>query len=175
MDIDHSLREIRFKKSRTIQIVLFLIIFELTPLPYPVHATETEAANLEISDAKVESVISEKAEVLEDIGALKRPEVAWSRKYTMTAYTSEVAQCDASPCITANGFNVCRHGIEDTVAANFLPFGTKIRIPALFGDRILIVRDRMNSRYQERVDVWLKSYDNAIDFGVKYVEIEVLK
>ena len=102
-------------------------------------------------------------------------EIAWSKRYTMTAYNSEVAQCDDSPCITANGFNVCEHGIEDTVAANFLKFGTEIRIPELFGDRIFIVRDRMNSRYTERVDVWLLSHDNAIDFWVKYPLIEILK
>jgi hypothetical protein len=45
--------------------------------------------------------------------------------YTVTAYNSEVGQCDSTPCITANGFNVCEHGIEDTVAANWLPFGAK--------------------------------------------------
>ncbi len=104
-----------------------------------------------------------------------KPVVAYTKKITMTAYTSEVAQCDASPCITANGFNVCKHGIEDTVAANFLPFGTQVRIPELFGDRVFTVRDRMNKRYQSRVDVWMIHKDNAIDFGVKYATIEVLK
>jgi hypothetical protein len=47
----------------------------------------------------------------------------------ITAYNSEAAQTDDSPCITANGFNVCQHGQEDTVAANFLKFGTRIKIP----------------------------------------------
>ena len=93
----------------------------------------------------------------------------------MTAYNSEVSQCDASPCITASGFNVCKHGIEDTVAANFLPLGAKIRIPDYFGEKIFVVRDRMNSRYQNRVDVWMKSRQNALNFGVRYGKIEILQ
>ena len=84
-------------------------------------------------------------------------------------------QSDATPCITANGFNLCKHGIEDSIAANFLKFGTKVRIPDLFGDRVFVVRDRMNRRYTDRVDIWMKSYDNARDFGLKYAKIEVLQ
>lgn len=95
--------------------------------------------------------------------------------HTMTAYNSEVGQTDDSPCITANGFNVCTHGIEDTVAANFLPFGTKVRIPDLFGDRIFVVRDRMNKRYSDRVDVWMLERSDAIQFGVRRTRIEVVE
>ncbi len=93
----------------------------------------------------------------------------------ITAYNSEVAQCDASPCITANGFNVCKHGIEDTVAANHLPFGTKVKIPALFGDRIFVVRDRMNQRHYGKVDVWMKNKVDAIQFGKRTAQIEIVE
>ena len=80
-----------------------------------------------------------------------------------------------SPCITANGFDVCAHGIEDTIAANFLKFGTKVKIPELFGDRVFVVRDRMNKRYPDRVDVWFKSYDDAIKFGIRVASIEIVE
>lgn len=103
------------------------------------------------------------------------PKVVRTSTHTMTAYNSEVAQTDDSPCITANGFNVCEHGIEDTIAANFLPMGTKVRIPDLFGDRIFVVRDRMNKRYSSRVDIWMKDRTSAINFGVKVAKIEVLE
>jgi 3D (Asp-Asp-Asp) domain-containing protein len=93
----------------------------------------------------------------------------------MTAYNSEVGQTDDSPCITANGFNVCKHGIEDTIAANFLKMGTKVRIPELFGDRIFVVRDRMNARHANRVDVWFKDRSAAIKFGIRVAKIEVLE
>ena len=93
----------------------------------------------------------------------------------VTAYNSEVSQCDASPCTTANGFNVCKHGIEDTVAANHLPFGTKIKIPALFGDRIFVVRDRMNKRHYGKIDVWMKNKTDARQFGVRTAQVEIVK
>jgi len=93
----------------------------------------------------------------------------------ITVYNSEAGQCDSSPCITANGFNVCEHGIEDTVAANFLPFGAKVRIPELFGERIFIVRDRMNARYDNRLDIWMINKADAKQFGVKYAKVEILE
>lgn len=95
--------------------------------------------------------------------------------HVMTAYNSEPGQTDDSPCITATGFNVCEHGEEDTIAANFLKFGTKVRIPELFGDRVFVVRDRMNKRHADRVDVWMKDRGDALKFGIKTAKIEVLK
>lgn len=94
--------------------------------------------------------------------------------HVITAYNSEAAQTDDSPCITANGFNVCEHGVEDTIAANFLKFGTKVQIPELFGDRVFVVRDRMNKRYSNRVDVWMLDRHDAIQFGVKTAKINVV-
>jgi len=93
---------------------------------------------------------------------------------TLTAYNSESSQTDGDPCTTANTFNVCNHGVEDTIAANFLTFGTKVRIPDLFGDRIFIVRDRMNTRYPNRVDIWMINKDDALKFGTRRAEIEII-
>ena len=107
--------------------------------------------------------------------AVKPVKPIFSDWYIITAYNSEVGQTDNSPCTTANGFNVCVHGEEDTIAANFLPFGSKVRIPNLFGDRIFVVRDRMNSRFHERVDVWMINKMDAKKFGVKLAKIEVIK
>lgn len=107
--------------------------------------------------------------------AEKGPKVIRTSVHPMTAYNSEPGQTDDSPCITANGFNVCEHGVEDTIAANFLKFGTKVMIPELFGDRVFIVRDRMNKRYTDRVDIWMKSYDDAIKFGLKTATIQVIE
>ncbi len=95
--------------------------------------------------------------------------------YTIvTAYNSEAAQCDSSPCITANGYNLCKYNKEDSVAVNNLSFGTKIRIPAVFGDKIFIVRDRMHSKYYNRVDIWMIDKNEAINFGYKRARVEVI-
>lgn len=88
-----------------------------------------------------------------------------------TAYTNLAALTDASPDITASGTRV---GFGQ-IAANFLPFGTKVRLPDLYGDQIFTVTDRMNARYQHRVDVFLPTYTQAIQFGYKrHLAIEVL-
>jgi len=105
----------------------------------------------------------------------KKVKVVSTSTHSMTAYNSESSQTDNSPCITANGFNVCEHGIEDTIAANFLKFGTKVMIPELFGERVFVVRDRMNRRYTNRVDIWFKDYNDAINFGLKVATIQVIE
>ena len=92
----------------------------------------------------------------------------------LTAYSSTIDQTDASPCITATGFNVCKHNKENIIAANFLPFGTKVRIPELYGDKVFVVQDRMNKRYSARVDIWMKTRTKAKQFGVKRAKIEVV-
>ncbi|MFZ2189353.1 MAG: hypothetical protein WA057_04970 [Candidatus Magasanikiibacteriota bacterium] len=95
-----------------------------------------------------------------------------------TAYNSLVGQTDSTPCITANGHNLCKQyeeqGFGNTIAANFLPMGTQVKFPEIYGDKIFIVRDRMNARYGHgRVDVWLPEYSEAKQFGVKRIEMEI--
>lgn len=87
-----------------------------------------------------------------------------------TAYTSDPAETDSTPFTTADGSRV-RDGI---VAANFLPHGTRIRIPDYFGNKVFEVHDRMNSRYQTRVDIWMTNKSDAYAWGVRNVKIEIL-
>lgn len=89
----------------------------------------------------------------------------------ITAYTSTVDQCDDDPFIAATGKRV----YDGMIAANGLPFGTKIKIPSLYGDKIFTVDDRMNARYGfGRMDIWLDSTKtDARKFGVKRVEVEI--
>ncbi|MFA5368462.1 MAG: hypothetical protein WC303_00420 [Candidatus Paceibacterota bacterium] len=88
----------------------------------------------------------------------------------ITAYSSTVDQTDDTPFITANGTFV-RDGI---VANNMLPFGTKLKIPELYGDKEFVVADRMNARKSSyHLDVWMPSRLEAINFGVKKAYIEV--
>ncbi len=92
-------------------------------------------------------------------------------RVTATAYSSTPDQTDASPFIAASGARV----FDGMVAANFLPFGTKIRIPDMYGDKQFVVLDRMNKRYSNRVDIWMTSRAKALKFGVRTIRIEVLK
>ncbi len=100
------------------------------------------------------------------------PLIGVSRVYEtiVTAYSSSVDETDDTPFLTASGEYV-RDGI---VAANFLPFGTRIRIPEVFGNKIFIVKDRMAAKHAEKVDIWFQSKDLAKTFGKKKLNVEVL-
>lgn len=89
---------------------------------------------------------------------------------TATAYSSTVDQTDSTPLITASGTHV-RDGI---VATNFLPFGTVIKIPDLYGNKTFVVEDRMNKRYKFNIDIWFATRLEAKEFGVKKIKIEVI-
>jgi 3D (Asp-Asp-Asp) domain-containing protein len=91
-------------------------------------------------------------------------------KKIITAYTSSPEETDDTPFITAAGTYV-RYGVA---AANFLPLGTHIRLPKLFGNQIFIVEDRLHERYNNRVDIWMPAKEKAIDFGIQVGEIEIL-
>lgn len=88
----------------------------------------------------------------------------------ITAYSSRPQETDDTPFITASGSHV-RDGV---VAANWLPFGTRIRIPALFGNKVFIVEDRMHRRNADKLDIWFASTKDAIHFGVKKTKVEIL-
>jgi 3D (Asp-Asp-Asp) domain-containing protein len=101
------------------------------------------------------------------------PKVTVVRMYAsvpMTAYTSRPEETDDTPFITADGSHV-RDGI---VACNFLPFGTKVRIPKLFGDKVFEVHDRMNKRFPYKMDFWMERLDNALQFGLRRADIEIV-
>ena len=87
-----------------------------------------------------------------------------------TAYSSTLDQTDSTPFITASGTSV-RDGI---VACNFLKFGTKVRFPELYGDKIFIVEDRMAVKNNHKIDIWFSTRWEAKQFGVKQVKVEVL-
>lgn len=165
--------------KKVVFILVFAVCFEFILFPMPSLA----AMSVELTEVSQNTAISSEGnqditiDVVELNGKLPESQdsIKWSKYLTITAYNSEPGQTDNSPCITANNFNVCEHGVEDTIAANFLPFGSKVRIPELFGERVFTVRDRMNSRFSNRVDVWMLEKPDAINFGVKMAKIQVIE
>lgn len=97
----------------------------------------------------------------------RKPKI--TRWITVTAYSSTPDQTDDSPFITANG----KYVYDGLIAANFLPFGTEVKLPDYFGDKIFTVNDRMNSKYYYHLDVWMPSREQAKEFGVKYLKVEI--
>lgn len=172
--------------KRVVLSLIFVLFFNLLLFPLPILAAESVKTQLAVLPSEEEvleqKIIDEDSGAISDVAAYENslPEnrdlkVAWETYRTMTAYNSEVGQCDDTPCITANGFNVCEHGLEDTIAANWLKFGTKVRIPEIYGDRVFVVRDRMNKRFPNKVDIWMVEKSDAKKFGVKIAKIEILE
>lgn len=158
----------QIKYYRLELIVLLVLVFEFV---FPHYSLAIKAdPSIMIPDLVIRA-----AEKISLITPTKEVEVLDTYEIPITAYSSTVDQCDDTPCITANGFDLCAHDQEDVIAANFLPFGTKVRMPELFGDRIFTVQDRMNARYYYRADIWMKTRVDAQKFGLVYAKLEVIK
>ena len=88
----------------------------------------------------------------------------------VTAYTSDPNETSDHPLITASGAMVG----DGIIAANFLPFGTQIEIPSLFGNKIFTVEDRTSAKFAGRVDIWMPTLNQAVDFGIQHAQIVIL-
>ena len=101
--------------------------------------------------------------------------VKYTRNYTVTAYNSVPWQTDNTPCISADGSNICQlkaQGHESCAAA--LPFGTKINIPG-FG--VCTVHDRLAPRFAHRIDLYFGDADKikaARQWGKRRLKVSIL-
>ncbi len=154
-------------------ILLFLLATQTTSNLIEASQTGTgddlTSFSLSQSVAIEEGVVSEKPLVTHapPIAQDSRVMSVWA-----TAYTSHPDETDDTPFITASGSYV-RDGVA---AANFLPIGTEFKLPELFGERVFVVEDRMNARYNNVhiVDIWFDNKIQAIDFGKRKTTIEIL-
>jgi len=144
-----------------ISIVAALAII-VVALPTGVQADIQPTDTVNVS----ETVVSENSVALPSIND---SEALWTINIPLTAYSSEPGQTDDTPFLTASQTHV-RDGV---VAANFLPIGTRVKIPALFGDKIFIVEDRMNARYDKKMDIWMDQTSDAIKFGLRHATVEI--
>jgi 3D (Asp-Asp-Asp) domain-containing protein len=164
------------RHAKNLSVLAFVAVISTYVLFPTVANADMEHERMPLDDAIVEMIISSMQNETEPYGVFPVSEDAAPRHtYTipMTAYTSEVWQTDDTPCITASGLDLCERGIENVVAANFLPLGTRVRIPELFGDRVFYVEDRMNKRYHYKMDVWMLELEDAKQFGLQFATVEV--
>ncbi|MDO8443776.1 MAG: hypothetical protein Q7S78_02225 [Candidatus Azambacteria bacterium] len=89
----------------------------------------------------------------------------------LTAYSSTVDQTDDTPFITASNTRT-RDGV---IAANFLAFGTKVKIPGIFGDKVFTVEDRMAKKHDGKIDIWFSERYLAKKFGVQEADVLILE
>ena len=115
-------------------------------------------------------VVAKQAVLATKVAEASTSTSASSKWVTVTAYSSTVDQCDSSPFITASGTHV-RDGI---IATNLLAFGTKVKFPSIYGDKIFTVEDRMNRRFSDRADIWFETREQAKQFGIRKLEMVIV-
>lgn len=110
-----------------------------------------------------------------------------------TAYNSEVNQTDSTPHITATGTRT-RFGIvavSRDLLGDDIPYGSLVRIRDLGNyhngrgaglfqgvldeQQVFIVEDTMHARKRNQIDVWFPDIETAIKWGVRQVEVEVIR
>lgn len=91
------------------------------------------------------------------------------RQVSATGYSSTPWQTSGNPFITASGKRV--HW--GTIASNDLPFGTKIRIPRYYGNKIFVVEDTGGFGYGA-IDIWFDATHKAISWGRRAIRVEIL-
>jgi len=150
------------------QSIYFLVILALIWQCFPRVTSYAQTLPVELITQMENIEIEEQEALIVDFGEPKRVVTI-----PVTAYSSTVDQCDSTPCITANGFNLCENNKQNVIASNYLPFGTKVRFPDYDPDTIYTVQDRMNARYYFRADIWMKTRTDAKQFGFQRLTMEI--
>jgi len=130
----------------------------------------TESSQEEIELLPSDGLITLQGQALVQSANPDIPIVVDSRWVIVTAYSSTPDQTDSTPFITASGTHV-RDGI---VACNFLRFGTRVRFPDMYGDKVFVVEDRMALRNSHKIDIWFPTRSEAYQFGVRQIRVEIL-
>ncbi len=169
-------------KALVIRLILAIIIMTSVPVR-PANAAWTDdvgswfrntIAPTALADKADPTVVDKSLATVQGMAlmanSLMQIDVVKTFTTYVTAYSSSVDETDSTPNITASG-----HSVKDgIVAANFLPFGTRVRIPEVFGDKVFVVEDRMAQKHNGKVDIWFPSKNQALAFGRKQLTVEVL-
>lgn len=156
-------------------LILFLfvtIVFQFLLFATPMLAKEA------VQEDKINLDSTDKIETINHLpkNPDKKFKVVQEFDSSVTAYNvGDVTQTNSSPCISANGENICK-ALEQgykRCAANFVDLGTVLEIEN-YGK--CLVTDRMNSRYYYRVDIAMKKdqLQQAKNFGRQRLNIKVL-
>ena len=116
--------------KKIILSLILVIVFDFFLFPAPILASEYSQSQAKNADNQIIGVTLQENNNLNGFINTLPENNNWQAVktgyYTLTAYNSESGQCDNTPCITANGFDLCRHGQEDSVAANFCLLALKL-------------------------------------------------
>ena len=152
------------------KLAYILLLGSVLVNPHPVLAADATVDPAYFSSVMRAPASENSTVAVNDLDPAGPADARYATSRIVTAYSSTPDQCDSTPFITANGTYV-HDGI---IAANWLKFGTRVRIPDMFGDKVFIVADRMNPRFDNRADIWMAERSDAVKFGLRRLTIEVL-
>lgn len=160
------------KRSLVLMAVMFAPTYAMAADLFPSSYTTTSPLLVASAPLVQTWTVADEVDEAPEEEPADEPTVLKVYHVPVTAYTSSVNETDADPFVAADGSIV----YDGMVAANFLPFGTKIRLPDYFGDKVFTVHDRMNTRYDKRIDIWTTTKSKAREWGLKKnVKIEVIE
>jgi 3D (Asp-Asp-Asp) domain-containing protein len=155
----------------------------------PAKELEVPIATVEIIEPVVEEPVAEEVPAEE---VMLTSDTLPSYTLKSTAYNSEESQTDSTPFITATGATTA-FGII-AVSRDMLehiPYGSLVRLKdlgnyrngrgegkyqeLLDGQGLFIVEDTMHPRKIEQIDVWFPHRSEALSWGVRKVELEVVR
>lgn len=166
---------------------LALAVFSLVPLFASSTASAKTVSSMAVTDSAYTSTspVASRAWtdmfVNNDVVETAAPEPVPAKPVKIdyvdiTAYRAVMAECDSDPLVTADGTAIGAFSDLNIIAANHLPFGTKVRIPEYFGDKVFEVRDRMNARYTHRIDILMTNAKDVDQWGIKRrVKVEIIE
>ena len=163
----------------------------ITPLKSVVVKPSVKAASKPVVRKTVVARItpvkrsSVKRAVIVKAPAVRYVRASTARSYTVrsTAYNSVPGQTDSSPFVTATGTRT-RFGVValSRDLLRFIPYGSRIKIQDLSGssynrmlvNTVFVVEDTMNARMRGKVDVWMSTRSQAMNWGSRSIRITVL-
>ena len=111
---------------------------------------------------------------------------AQTLEVTMTAYSPDAAQTDATPTVTSTGEEV-REGIvavSRDLLGGVLPYGSELRVVDVREDeracggwlpgQVLEVQDTLHPRKSKQIDLWVPDREQALAWGRCEVVVEVI-
>ena len=163
-------------------LIILITVAWITPVSkIMAHVSYIDTMEQRVSVLKKSSEKVSNLEELELFKEIVEYELLQQDVREVSAYNAgDPNQTDDSPCISANNENICNalDAGYNRCAANFVKFGTRLRIETVSGDWSMecIVTDRMNSRYPNRVDIAMKKDEKtrALKFGVQRLVVSIL-
>lgn len=150
---------------------LFLFFSVLNGIYLPKGSQANEEGFLTLTKVNFPGLAIMQQTTLLPLAPIINPKNTKKIEVMATAYSSSVDETDDTPFITASGDYVA----EGIIANNGLPFGSLVKLPDLFGEKIFIVKDRMHPRKTStQVDIWFPSKSSALKFGAKLTTMEIL-